>query len=239
MSEEDNMQALMQAFNDHQVTDEDGNIAETETATDSSPEDQTTVDETTPVETPPRSETKAPEAQDSDEETPVVDETGQRYVPESRFKEIYAKQKQQERELEALRMQAPVRTTAPKQKSVPVSDQKTAALENELLFATLPQFDDQSDKYDADLDSLAVDIYKSNQGQITKIQAARLAIQRAAKLSRKVGEVRQEARTVKTLQSDQGITSRVVSRESANVDVNKMSLKEHEAYLRKNGMWPE
>lgn len=238
MSEEDNMQALMQAFNDHQVTDEEGNIAETETATDSSPEDQTTVDETTPVETPPRSETNAPEAVETDEETPVVDETGQRYVPESRFKEIYAKQKQQERELEALRQQ-PVRTTAPKQKSVPVSDQKTAALENELLFATLPQFDDQSDKYDPDLDSLAVDIYKANSGQITKIQAARLAIQRAAKLSRKVGEVRQEARTVKSLQSDQGITSRVVSRESANVDVAKMSLKEHEAYLRKNGMWPE
>lgn len=238
MSEEDNMAAMMQAFNDHQITDDQGQIAETDTATESSPEEQTTVDDTTSVEEPRSQDSQAPEASDIDEETPVEDETGKRYVPESRFKEVYGKQKQLERELEALRQQASAKSTATKQKNLPISDQKTAALENELLFATLPQFNPEHPDHDDDLDSLAVTIYNSNPG-ITKIEAARRAITMAGKLAKKVSEVKQEARAVKTIQSDHGITSRVVSREASNVDVNKMSLEEHEAYLRKNGLWPE
>lgn len=239
MSEQDNMDQLMQALNGHQVTDDQGQIVETETTTDSSPAEQTTVDDTTSVETPPESETKAPEAEETDEETPVEDETGKRYVPESRFKEVYGRQKQLERELQAMREQAPVKTTASKQKSQPIGDQKTAALENELLFVTLPQFNPDNPEHDPELDAMAVDIYKANEGQITKLQAARLAIQRASRLSKKVGEVRQEARTIKTLQSDQGITNRVTSRDAATPDLDKMSLQEHEAYLKSHGMWPE
>lgn len=235
MSEQDNMAALMQAFGDHEITNDEGQIAETETAPDSSPEEQTTVDEPTPVETPHSQERQAPEAQSFDEETPVEDETGKRYVPESRFKEVYAKQKQLERELQAARQQTAKPTAVKQTKAVNV-DQRTVQLENELLFATLPQFNPEHPDHDDVLDEMAVEIYTANPG-MTKIQAARKAIERAAKLQKKTLEAKTEARQVKQLQADHGITSRVVSRQDTKVNPNEMSLDEMEAYLKDSGEW--
>ena len=237
MSDQDNMDQLMQAFGDHEITNEEGRPAETETAAEASPVEQTTVDETTTVETPHESAPEAPEAHDDDSETPVEDETGKRYVPENRFKEVYGKAKQLERELQAYRSQASANNTAVKQKKgEPLNDQKTAQLENELLFATLPQFNPDHPDHDDDLDALAVRVYNSTPG-ITKIQAAREAMQIAGKLAKKVTQVKQEARQVKTLQSDHGITSRVVSRDSTKLNPNELSLDQMEEYLKQQGEW--
>jgi hypothetical protein len=80
-------------------------------------------------------------------------------------------------------------------------------------------------------------IYKASPG-ITRLEAARKAVQMAKKIQSKVTEVKDEARSVKTQQSDQGITSRVTSREaSSDVPDESSSPEEMEKWLKAHGQW--
>jgi hypothetical protein len=183
------------------------------------------------------SEASTQEGDDDSKTELAEDEAGKRYVPEKRFDKVYGKLKQTERELQALKSQSAqprVGLPSAQQPNNPID--KTSALETELLFSTMPQFNPESDEYSEELDSLGAELYKANPG-ITKVEAARRALLTAKKLAGKVAEVKQEARTVKSLQSDQGITNRVISREAGAVDPGKMSLDELEAHLRKTGQW--
>ncbi len=236
MPEEENLQQLMQAFNDHQITDEEGNLSKEETETsvaDSSPQDETTETET------PEVEDNTDQASEADDQTPEpevgVDDTGKRYVPQKRFDKVYGEKKALERENQALKQK--VQVNAPMHPPAsPQTPQSQGSLENDLLFATLPQFDPDSDDYDPDLDDMAATIYKANPG-ITKIQAAKQAIKKVKSLASKEIAVKSEARKVKALQADQGITSRNVSRGSQVVDPEKMTLAEKEAWLKQTGNW--
>lgn len=223
-------------LNDHQVTNEDGNIAGEDATPQEEPaasEPKTTEDTDAPA--------REPEASQPEDELVEVasDESGKRYVPEDRFKKVYGKLKQTERELAQQRtapQPASLRQDSKPETREPQPTDRTAALEVEILNSTLPQFDPTSDQYDEDLDALGAAFYRGNPG-ITKIAAARMALAHTRKLAMKNAEVKAGARTVKALQSDQGITSRVTSRDSAQVDPASMTLEEKEQWLKENGQW--
>jgi len=103
-----------------------------------------------------------------------------------------------------------------------------------------PQLDPKKPEYDPDLDDDAGTIWRAANGSLSPIQAAEKAIEKRAKLEKKIATqvsgVKQEARLVKSQQSDQGITQKVISR-TPQFDVNNMSDKELEAYLKANGQW--
>lgn len=239
MSDLDMSQQLAAALNGHEVTSEDGDVEESETPNEeSAPVEQTTEDESAEVESTATEETTAPKAEESEAESDLAqDESGKRYVPQERFDKIYGKAKATERELAALRQQlqsSSVLNQAKSGKGQPVQKiDKADILE---LKMALPQFNSGSTEYDEDLDTLGLQILRANPG-ITPLQAGHLAIETAKRLASKVNGVRDEARAVKSLQSDQGITNRVVSRTSTEPDVNKMSSSEMEAYLKSKGMW--
>jgi len=229
---------LAQALN-RQITDDEGQtMDETETLHEDQPtlEEKTTVEEDAQAEKPAESEDEAPAPSKEDEIDMVElasDETGKRYVPESRFKEVYGKMKA----LERVAKQPKHEELNP----LPISDNKpldkTDMVEVELLRATLPQFNPDGGEYSRELDELGFAIHKATPG-ITRIEAARKAIQMAKKIQSKVAEVKDEARTVKSQQSDQGITSRVTSREtSSDVPKDDASPEEYEAWLKANGQW--
>ena len=135
---------------------------------------------------------------------------------------------------------------APKTQEVPAPTkplEKTDALEIELLRSTLPQFDpNKDDVYDRDIDELGFSLYegsKDNLGKhaMTRIEAGRKAVRMAKKITSKVFSIKSEAKAVKAQQSDQGITKRVLNRESEKLDPDKMSLEEKEKWLKDNGHW--
>jgi hypothetical protein len=240
----DPMNDLAAAFDNHQVTDDNGEIVAEETA-----QEETAPQEQTPAEEPATAEksaddTKSPKTEEASENEPemvetAADETGKRYVPEARFKEVYAKWKEAERKSkergEPNREPMPVR-----QPPQPIN--KTDAIEVELLRTTLPQFNPESPEYSKDIDELGFSIYegsKDTKGNytITRLEAARKALNMAKKITSKVAEIKLEARTVKAQQSDQGITNRVLNREGAKLDPNKMSLEEKEEWLKANNQW--
>lgn len=222
----------------HSITDENGQLTET-TVTEQVPsEEETPVTET--VEEPSQEEPNKPEQETAETEPEVAeDEDGKKYVPEGRFKEVYAKLKEAERKLQS---STPVQK-APIMSSV--SPDRSALLETELLNQTLPQFNPNSPEYSQVLDEMGAEIYQSahrydpSTGQIlptiTKLEAARRAIDRAKKLGGFQEQARKEARIVKTQQSDSGITSS--SKKVAEKKPEDMSLEEKEAYLRRTGQW--
>lgn len=231
---------LAAELNGHEVTDESGSVSESEPEVlESAPVEQTTEDESTQVETPAESEQVESQPTEDDEEIPVEDESGKRYVPEKRFKDIYAKAKEAERraaELERQIAQGQDLLNTPKGKKIPQSAipvDKADVLE---LKMTHPQFNPNSDQYDPDLDDLGYKIWKGSNGAISIIDAAKEAMKIQNNIAKKVSGVKQEARLVKTQQSDQGITHKVISR-APSVDINNMSDKEMEAYLKANGQW--
>lgn len=228
----------------HTVTDEQGNMTESETVNvEAAPVESTTEDEPTQVETPAEPPKPAPQAEDDDEEIPVEDESGKRYVPEKRFKDVYAKSKAMERELAAYRQQmeqGQALLNTPKGKKVEATNipvDKADVLE---LKMTYPQFNPNSDQYDPDLDDEGYTIWKANGGQLSIIQAAKQAMDKHQRLQQKIMKqvtgVKQEARLVKSVQSDQGITHRVISR-NQEVDIDKMDDKQLEAHLKATGQW--
>ncbi len=240
---DDPLKQVADALNDHQVTDDDGllNTAD-ETASETSTTQETnTLDDTAGSEK--SAETEANDSKSVEDETEpnfAEDEKGRRYVPEKRFKEVYAKLKEKERQ-EAL---AANKSSGVGQQNVlpqqPHPNQvvdKTTALELDLLKTTLPQFNPDSTEYDPELDKLGAQIYNANPG-ITMVEAGRRAMATAKALTRKQAQVVAEARAVKSQQSDQGITSRVKSNgEVETPDPKKMTLEQMEDFLKSNGQW--
>ena len=229
---------LAQAMN-RQVTDDNGQIAESETPQEEQPtlEQQTTVEEDAQAEKPAESEEGEPKTDSKEDEIDMVelasDETGKRYVPESRFKEVYGKMKDYERKLKEPKSKETI--PLPVSESKPLD--KTDQVEVELLRATLPQFNPDGADYSRELDELGFAIYKATPN-ITRLEAARKAVQMANKIQSKVAEVKLEARAVKSEQSDQGITSRVTSRESSSdVPGEEASPEEIEKWLKTHGQW--
>ena len=238
MSTLDDVAAAM----DHQITDDQGQpIAEETAQEESAPQEQTTVEEGATAEKSAETKETTQETKASENEPELVetasDETGKRYVPESRFKEVYAKWKAAERgtqkEPQVTQPLAPIQTA-------PLTKQD--ALEVELLRSTLPQFDSESDQYDKEIDELGFSIYEGSKDasgnyMMTRIEAGRKALAMAKKITSKVADVKLEAKSVKAQQSDQGITNRVLTRESTQLDPEKMTLEEKEKWLKAEGLW--
>jgi len=229
---------LAASLNDHQVTDDEGKIEAEETAQEeSAPQEQTPVEEPATEEAnPPKEEAKSEDKTDEPDlvET-AADETGKRYVPEARFKEVYAKWKEAERN----KVEKPF---VPEPKTAYKPTDKADALEMELLRTTLPQFNPDHSDYSREVDELGYALYegsKDSKGNhtMTRIEAGRRAIAMSKKITSKAVEIRSEARTVKAQQSDQGITNRVLNRDSAKVDPDKMTLEEKEEWLKSQGLW--
>lgn len=229
MTDQDNLDELKDAFDGHQVTGDDGQLTETTDSEEVPSEEETTVNEEENTE------------QETAETNPEVaeDEDGKKYVPEGRFKEVYAKLKEAERKLKSSTSE-PV---AP-----PMSSQlpdRASLLETELLHQTLPQFNPNSPDYSEVLDEMGSEIYQSSfrfdprtqsvLPTITKLEAARRAIDRAKKLGGSRDRNKEEVRVVKSQQSDSGFTS--ASKKVPEKSLDDMSLEEKEAYLKANGLW--
>jgi len=240
MSNLDELAAAM----DRQITDDQGQAIADDTASEeSAPQEQTTVEEDATAEKSVDTNDSTPvETKESENEPEMVelasDETGKRYVPESRFKEVYARMKAAERgtSQEGPKATQPI---APIMRG-PVNKQD--ALEIELLRSTLPQFNPESDQYDRDLDELGFSLYEASKDTLgnylmTRAEAGRKAVSMANKITSKVAEVKLEAKSVKAQQSDQGITNRVLNREGAQLDPEKMTLAEKEEWLKANDLW--
>lgn len=229
----ENLSELAAALNGHQITDEDGQETEEETSFEDTATQETTIDDSTTAEKSAESEEEDTQTSDEDDETtPVEDEQGKRYVPEKRFKDIYGKYKQTERELEELRNRSVPNVQLPQ---APVAD-KTALLETELLYTQFPQFSPSSPEYNEDLDKVAANIYLSSNGRITKVEAARQAINIAKNLQAKTSSIKEEARVIKRMVSESN-TTKGGQRVEPSVDPDKMSVDELEAYLKATKQW--
>lgn len=244
------------ALNNHQITDDEGQIAEETAIEDTASQETNTVDEPAQAEKPAEVDEVSPRTNDATDETDYVglaeDETGKKYVPESRFKEVYGKQKATERELQALKEQiakgdALMRTASNSKPSKANQDSTTGQPSKADLLElkmTLPQFDPKPDEngvptnpdYNEVLDQMGYELWKANPA-LTPLEAGRQAIKYAKSLSKKQSEVVAEARTVKAIQSDHGITSRVGQRVPQEPNFDSMSDQEMEAYLKSTGQW--
>jgi len=117
----------------------------------------------------------------------------------------------------------------------------------EVLKTTLPQFDPSAPEYNRDLDEEGSLIYMASMKRdkkgnetpgITRIQAAKMAIERARRFTKDQVAIQAEARQVKAQTADQGITSRVLNRQATeDVPSANASDEELEAYLRRTGQW--
>jgi len=242
---DDPMKKVADALNDHQITDDDGllNKADDTAEEKSTTPETNTVDDTASSEKSAEAESTAPKAEEEVTEPNFAeDEAGRRYVPEKRFKEVYAKQKETERLLAAEKANrsqgVSQQTVLPQQPQVANQGvDRNTAVELDLLKLALPQFNPDSTEYDPELDKLGAQIYSANPG-ITMTEAGRRALATAKALTSKQAQVVAEARAVKSQQSDQGITSRVRSNGAAETpDPDKMSLEQMEDYLKSNGQW--
>lgn len=262
--ENDAYSQMAAALNGHQITDDQGSAEgemETPVENTAAQDQQPPVEETARVEQPAKSAPEAPKAPEVEDEIDLVetaaDETGNKYVPEKRFKEVYAKQKAYERELKAAQAQlatqqavplpaAPIAATPKSGKASQSPESPVSKADILELRMTLPQFDPRYDEngvatnpeYNRDLDVMAFQVFEANKSKgMSVLDAAKQAIRFAKSISSKELETRTEARTVKALQSDQGITTRVVSRGATSVDPDKMNESELMEYMKANGMW--
>lgn len=245
----DQLDELAEALNNHQVTDEEGQIAEDKTSVEESAtqEEKTDEQDATAEKSAETKETTSQETSEESENEPEMvetasDDTGKRYVPESRFKEVYAKWKEADRKAKAAGRELPKVSEPISFPEAKPKLEKADALEIELLRSTMPQFNPGSDDYSQELDELGYSIYESSKDSrgshsISRLEAGRKAIQMAKKITSKIAEVKDEARSVKAQQSDQGITNRVLNREGSKVDPDKMTLEEKEEWLKANNAW--
>lgn len=239
-----NLDDLAAALDNHKVTDDQGQIAGEETPPEeSAPQEQTPVEDDATAEKPAGEEVPPKEEPKPENEPEMVelasDDAGKRYVPESRFKEVYAKMKDLERKAQTA---PPVAEITPKPPVGYKPSDKADALEVELLRTTVPQFNPESTEYSREIDELGFSLYEGSKDPkgnytMTRLEAGRRALQMAKKITSKVADLKVEARTVKAQQSDQGITNRVLNREGTKLDPEKMSLEEKEAWLKANGYW--
>lgn len=232
----DTLEQLQAALNNHNITDENGDINGGDTPqTESAPIETTDIEESTTAEKPAESEVTEPNLEADDDDNHVEDEQGKRYVPEKRFKQVYAKQKELEREIEQLRKPQ----TTEQKPNIPYSPQapidKTSAIENELLFTQYPQFDPQRNEYNQNLDAVAASIYTASGGNITKLQAARKALELAKNLQAATNSIKEETKVIKRSVSENP-TTRGGQRDSS-VNPDSMSLEQLENYMKANKMW--
>lgn len=242
MDDNEKMSALQDALNGHSITDENGQLAE-ETPTEEiiQPELETAEESEEKVEeTQLNPQESARETEETNEPEVAEDDKGRKYIPEDRFKKVYAQLKEAERRL---RNKSEPQERVVTQASPKMPIDTAASLETELLMAQLPQFNQESPEYNPVLDEMGAEIYRANfavdkKGNqfptITKLQAARMALDRAKKLSGAIQQVRSDNRAIKVQQSDSGMASTTRSTEKP---VNKMSLEEMEAHLKKTGQW--
>lgn len=235
---DDNAEQLKAALN-KQMTDENGQLLEEDTSVETpAPQEETEIEE--PTKSEKTAESKGEEAKaepEEDEMEHVEDEEGKKYVPEKRFKDVYKKGKEAERRAKELEAQLrAVSSQAIKQPLNPVPRDKADALETELLFNQFPSFDPTTDDYDEDLDKTAASIYLAAQGAKTKIEAAREAMQLAKKFAAKTTSIKEETKTFKKGVSE-SITVRGGQRVEPQVDPDKMSADEIEAYLKAHKQW--
>lgn len=230
----------------YQMTDEEGEIEDEETSSDDSAnQEENTFEDTSTTEKSEEADEEDTQSLEDDSETDEspehgVDEKGRRYVPEKRFKEIYKKAKDAERRAEALEAEKLLnqpQTKKSKDVTVPEID-KTELLEVEILKGKLPQFDPDSDDYSPELDELGGELFKANPG-ITRLEAARRAVNISKKLASKTAEIKAEARAIKSDQSDQGITNRAATtgRDANDMPEEDASDSEMERWLKANGQW--
>lgn len=245
MSDNQAFNEMMQALNGHEITDENGEVVESETTTEEHQlEEQTTEDESAKsVETTADEEEVSTEDTETESENDMAeDDSGKKYVPENRFKSVYGKMKDLERKVaqfeqnteqgRQLLEQASAKSSKGKQ-SADIKIDKADILE---LKMALPQFNPDSPDYSPKLDNLGFQILRANPG-ISPLEAGRKAIAMAKEFASGSIQAQNEARTVKASQSDQGITTRVTSRQATQPNLNDMSDRELEAYMKQNGMW--
>jgi hypothetical protein len=229
---------LAATLNGHQMTDDQGQLlGEGETLNSATAteelevEEQTNEEESTQAEKPEVEVSNPQENAKPTENELVEDDSGKRYVPEKRYKETYAKMKNYERELASRQQQA----KPANDQDVPID--RTIALEIELLRDRYPQFDPESKDYSSTLDEMGAEILRANP-TITRIEAARRAINRAKELTEPYIVVKGDNQNLKKMSSDNGMQSRASrGAEQPQVDVNSMSISEMEAYLKKTGNW--
>lgn len=241
---EDNMSNLMDALNNHSITDEDGKPMDEEPTEEIVQPEEKIAEESEEKgeETQPTPQESPRETEETTEPELAEDDAGRKYIPEKRFKEIYAQKKELERKLQQFESDKNVnQASQPRGQVAPIDT--ASALETEILVTQFPQFDMNSPEYSEALDEMGAEIYKANMAldrkgnqypTITKLQAARMALDRAKKLSGAIEQVRSDNRIVKIQQSESGMAS---STRSSEKPVNEMSLEEMEAHLKKTGQW--
>ena len=233
----DNLQNLEAALN-KQITDDEGQLEQEETTFTEEPatQEQKQMDDSTQEVNPAEEEVQEPKPETESDETQLVeDEEGKKYIPEKRFKEIYAKAKENERKVKELEKALTYQIRQPAQAEVPQS--KADELEVELLFSKYPQFDPTNSDYDQDVDDLAADLYVAGKAR-TKIEAAKMALEKVKVLSSKSLSIKDEARTIKKMMAE-SVTSKGGARTEAQPDIDKMSVAELETYMKAKGEWLE
>lgn len=233
----DNLQNLEAALN-KQITDDEGQLEQEETTSVEEPatQEEKQMDDSTQEVNPAEEEVQEPKPETESDETQLVeDEDGKKYIPEKRFKEIYAKAKENERKVRELEKAIAAQIRQPAQEAVPQS--KADALEVELLFSKYPQFDPTHADYDQDVDDLAADLYVAGKAR-TKIEAAKMALEKVKVLSSKSLSIKDEARTIKKMMAE-SVTSKGGVRTEPQPDVDKMSVAELETYMKAKGEWLE
>lgn len=244
-AEERNLAEMSALMNGHAITGEDG--SEEEGGEEPSFENtdaqemKTSENETSTAEKPAESETTPSQEADSEDADLGVDDSGKRYVPEKRFKDVYGKAKQAERELAALKAQLEqgnrlLESTKAPGKTLPEPERVIDKADILELKLTKPAFNPQSTEYSRELDELAFKIYKAEDG-ISIMEAAEKAEEYARALSSRIAQGRSEARLVKSIQSDQGLARANAQRGPQAPDVDAMSDEEMERYLRETNSW--
>lgn len=246
-TEEQNLDQLAALLDHHEITDDTGQIGD-ETSSEITADANETTEENTDITAEKSEESKeeAPKAdsietEKGEEPELAVDDSGKQYIPKNRFDKVYGKLKEAERLLQERQTSIPT-------SSVPAAPMaREDAIEVELTKIRVPQIDPSSPEYDPVIDELGYTFYQASMRPdkkgnmvptITRMEAAKKALDQAAKLGRQIASEKQVARIVKAENSDSGITSRVTSRVASNdVPGENASLEEMEAYLRKTGNW--
>lgn len=215
---------LAAALNNHQVTDEDGQVSSA-----SAPEQ---VDSLESESVPTEEVQEEPKLQEQEPEE-AEDDQGRKYIPAKRFEKVYGQKKALERELASLRQQVQKEPEKVPEQAL----DRTQALEMELLFDKYPEFNPNDDKYSPELDALAGKFVQANPS-LSALQAAREAKEFAKRIGSKQAGIQQESIMVKRAVSDNGIAGRPqkVSTQP-EIDIATASADDLERYLKQTGNW--
>jgi len=249
---DDNTLEDLAAMFNRDITDEDGQMTTETTVADTtaSQETNTDDDDTTAEKSEnsddddTKSESKSSETESVEDDEPVEDESGKKYIPQKRFDKVYKEKKELERKLKSLESNGANQTLnnlIPDSLKQPLNINRVEPtaieqVELEVLFGKFPQFDPESKHYSRSIDSLGAEIMRSNPN-MSKLTAAKRALDIAKGIAQSQLDVQAENRALKSEGSDTGITSRVINRQASPIDPNTMTLEEKEEWLRKKGQW--